>query len=171
MSYGLLFLRVVIGLVFFAHGSQKLLGWWDGPGLAGTKGWLGSMGFRMPALMALMVAVSESSGLLFALGLVTPLAALLMASAMFVAIASVHWRNGFWNGAQGFEFNVTLIAVAVAIAATGPGRFSIDRAIGWDDSISGLWWGVGVLVLAILGAAFVVGVVRGTPPAPQEASS
>lgn len=160
MSYGLLLLRVVIGLVFFAHGSQKLLGWFGGPGLKGTRGWLGSMHFRLPAVMAVMVSVSESSGLLFALGLLTPFAALLMSSAMFVAIASVHWKNGFFNGAQGFEFNLSLIAAAVALAATGPGRFSLDRLIGWDDNLSGLWWGVGVLVAAALGAAFVLTTMR-----------
>jgi putative oxidoreductase len=167
MSYGLLFLRVVIGLVFFAHGAQKLLGWFGGTGLKGTRGWLASMNFRMPAVMALMVASAESSGLLFALGLLTPFAALLMTSAMFVAIASVHWKNGFFNGSQGFEFNLSLIAAAVAVAATGPGRFSLDRLIGWDDNLSGLWWGVGVLVVAALGAAFTLTAMR-TRQAPSE---
>ena len=167
MSYGLLLLRVVIGLVFFAHGSQKLLGWFGGPGLKGTRGWLGSMNFRLPAVMAVMVAVSESSGLLFALGLLTPFAALLMSSAMFVAVASVHWKNGFFNGAQGFEFNLSLIAAAVALAATGPGRFSLDRLIGWDDNLSGLWWGVGVLVAAALGSMLTLTVMR-TRQTPNE---
>jgi putative oxidoreductase len=160
VSYGLLFLRVVIGLVFFAHGSQKLLGWFGGSGLKGTRDWLDSMNFRLPAVMALMVAVSESSGLLFALGLLTPFAALLMTSAMFVAVASVHWKNGFFNGAQGFEFNLSLIAAAVAVSATGPGRFSLDRLIGWDDNLGGLWWGVGVLVAAALGAALTLTTMR-----------
>jgi putative oxidoreductase len=160
MSYGLLFLRVVVGLVFFAHGAQKLFGWWEGPGLQGTKGWLGSMGFRMPGQMALLVAVSEASGLLFAAGFLTPVPALLMASAMVVAIGSVHWRNGFWNAGQGYEFNLVLLAVPVAVAATGPGRFSIDRALKWDDNLSGTIWGVGVLALAIVGGLFVLTVMR-----------
>jgi len=150
MDFGLLVLRLVVGLTLAAHGTQKLFGWFGGPGLQGTRGWLGGMGFRMPSLMALMVAVCETSGLLFALGLVTPLAALLMASAMVVAIGSVHWRNGFFNMSQGYEFNLALLAVPVAVAPTGPGRFSLDRLIGWDDNISGLWWGVGVLVVSIL---------------------
>ena len=160
MSYGLLLLRVVIGLVFFAHGTQKLFGWWGGPGLQGTKGWLGSMGLRMPAAMALLVALSESSGLLLAAGFLTPLAALFTASAMIVAIGSVHWKNGFWNTAQGYEFNLSLVAVAVAVATAGPGRFSIDRALGWDDNLSGPIWGVAVFTLALVGALFVLIVMR-----------
>jgi putative oxidoreductase len=160
MSYGLLFLRVVIGLVFFAHGAQKLFGWWGGPGMQGTKGWLGSMGFRMPGQMALMVALSETSGLLFAIGLLTPFASVLMVAAMVVAIGSVHWRKGFWNTGQGYEFNLVLLAVPIALAATGPGRFSIDRALGWDDNLSGPIWGLGVLTFAVVGALFVLTVMR-----------
>jgi putative oxidoreductase len=160
MSYGLLFLRVVVGLIFFAHGSQKLFGWFEGPGLAGVRGWLGGIGFRLPALMALLVSVSEASGLLLALGLITPFAALALTATMFVAIATAHWKNGFWNGKGGFEFNLSLIAAVVCLAATGPGRFSLDHAFGWDDNLSGLWWGVGVLVLGALGAAFVLTVMK-----------
>ena len=169
MAYGLLFLRVVIGAIFFAHGSQKLLGWFGGGGLKGTTAWLSGMGFKAPGLMAMLVAAAESSGLLFAFGLLTPLAALGMASAMLVAIASVHWKNGFFAGGGGYEFNLALIAAAVAVATTGPGRFSIDRALGLDDNWSGLWWGVGVLAIAALSATFILGVLRSTPPpAPAE---
>jgi putative oxidoreductase len=64
---------------------------------------------------------------------------------MLNAVALVHFKNGFWNGKGGYEFNLVLLTVAVAVSATGPGRFSIDRALGWDDNVSGLWWGVGVL--------------------------
>jgi putative oxidoreductase len=162
MAYGLLLLRVVIGLSLFAHGAQKLFGWWEGPGHAGTRGWLQSMGFRFTALMALLVGLGEGSGLLFALGLVTPLAALVMATAMVVAIGSVHWKNGFWLAKQGYEYNLALIAVVVAVSATGPGRFSVDRAIGWDDNISGLWWGVGVLVVALATGGFILTALRKT---------
>jgi putative oxidoreductase len=160
MSYGLLFLRVVIGLVFFAHGAQKLFGWWGGPGIQGTRGWLGGMGFRMPGAMAPLVALAESSGLLLALGLLTPLAALLMTSAMVVAIGSVHWRKGFWNMAQGYEFNLVMLSVPVALAATGPGRFSLDRALGWDDNLSGAIWGLAVLTLSVVAALFVLVAMR-----------
>jgi putative oxidoreductase len=77
-----------------------------------------------------------------------------MATVMLNAIESVHWKNGFFAGKGGYEFNLQLLAIAVAIAMTGPGRFSLDHALGWDDNISGLWWGVGVF-----GAAVAVSVV------------
>lgn len=169
MAYGLLLLRVVIGGIFFAHGAQKLFGWWEGPGLGGVRGWLGGIGFRMPAAMALVLALSESSGALFALGLFTPFVAVLLTSTMFVAIATTHWKNGFFVGKGGYEFNLSLIAAVVAVATIGPGRFSLDRAFGWDDNLSGLWWGVGVVVVAALGAAFVLTALR-RQPQPAEAA-
>ena len=149
MSYGILLLRVVIGLTFAAHGAQKLFGWFGGPGPAGTTAFFQNLGFRAPALMALTAGLAELSGVLFALGFVTPLAALGLAVVMLNAIGTVHWRKGFWVMAGGYEFNLALLSVAIAVAATGPGRFSIDRALGWDDNIGGLWWGVGVLVAAL----------------------
>jgi len=167
MAYGLLLLRVVIGGTMFAHGAQKLFGWFGGHGLRGTGGFFGSLGFRAPLLMALLAGASEAAGLLFALGLLTPLAALGIAVVMLMAVATVHWAKGFWNMAGGYEFNLTLLAVAVAVAATGPGRFSLDRLIGWDDELSGLWWGLGVLGAAILAAAATLTVGRAAPaPAP-----
>lgn len=168
MSYGILILRLVVGGTMFGHGAQKAFGWFGGSGLGGVRGWLGSMGFRAPAAMALLVAAAECSGLLFALGLVTPLGALGIASAMVVAIGSVHWKNGFWVTKQGYEYNLTLATVAVAVAATGPGRFSLDRALRIDDNVSGLWWGVGVLAAALLGGWFVLGALRRAPE-PQPA--
>jgi putative oxidoreductase len=170
MSFGLLVLRIVIGLTLFGHGAQKLFGWWGGPGQAGMRGWLGSMGFRMPGVLALMVGLAEGSGLLLAFGLLTPLASLLITSAMLVAIASAHWSNGFWSSKGGYEFNLALIAAAVALAATGPGRYSIDHALGWDDNLSGAWWGAGVALGAAVSAAVILTVLRGAPP-PQETAA
>jgi putative oxidoreductase len=161
MSFGLLLLRAVVGLVFFAHGTQKLFGWWGGPGIRGTREMLGGIGFRMPEAMAPLVALCETSGLLLAFGFLTPVAALFLAAAMVVAIGSVHWRKGFWNMAQGYEFNLVLLAVVVALAATGPGRYSIDHAFGWDDNLSGAIWGVAVLTLALVGALVVLIGMRG----------
>ena len=151
MSYGLLLLRVVVGLTMAAHGSQKLFGWFEGPRLAGVKAMLGNFGFRLPALMALALGLTESGGgTLFALGFLTPLAALGIVVVMLNAVALVHFKNGFWAGKGGYEFNLVLLSVAVAVAATGPGRFSIDRALGWDDNLSGLWWGLGVVGAAAI---------------------
>src|SRR5438046_9270314 len=103
MSYGLLLLRVVVGSTLFAHGSQKLFGWFGGHGPRGTAGFFGSLGFRPPLAAALMAGLAESSGLLFAAGLLTPVAALAMASVMGLAIGSVHGTTGFWPGHRGSE--------------------------------------------------------------------
>ncbi len=170
MAYGLLLMRVAIGGIFFAHGAQKLFGWWGGGGLKGTAAWLRGMGFHAPDVMSLLVALGESSGILFALGLLTPFAALGMASAMVVAIAAVHWPKGFWSTKGGYEFNLALLSVAVGVAATGPGRFSLDRALGWDDNLSGVWWGVAVLVVACAAASVILGPLRSRHPAPEPAA-
>jgi putative oxidoreductase len=158
MAYGILFLRVVVGLLFFGHGAQKLFGWFGGHGPRATAGFLGQLGFRREhALpMALMAGLSEAAGLLFAFGFLTSLAALAMASVMVVAVATVHWRNGLWSTDGGYEFNLVLWAVAIAVTASGPGRFSLDALLGWVDNASGVWWGVGVLVVSLAGGALVM---------------
>jgi putative oxidoreductase len=79
----------------------------------------------------------------------------------------VHRPNGFFNTNGGLEFPLAVATAVVAVAATGPGRFSIDRAIGWDGSISGLWWGVGVAGTALLVSAFVVTLLRTSPAQAQ----
>jgi putative oxidoreductase len=158
MAYGILFLRVVVGLLLFGHGAQKLFGWFGGHGPRGTAGFFGSLGFRRQhALpMAVLAGLSEAAGLLFALGLLTPFAALAMAAVMVVAVGTVHWRNGLWVTSGGYEFNLVLWTVAVAVAASGPGRFSLDAAFGWVDNISGVWWGLGVLAGSLFGGALVL---------------
>ena len=163
MSYGILYLRLVVGLTIAAHGAQKLPGWFGGGGQKGTAGFLASLGFRSAGLMALLAALGELSGLLLAAGLVTPLAALGLITVMATAIITVHWKNGFFSGNGGFEYNLVLLSAGAAIAAIGPGRFSVDRLIGWDDAISGVWWGVGVLVVGAVVGALNVAVFRRTP--------
>jgi putative oxidoreductase len=149
MSYGVLVIRLVLGLTVAAHGAQKLFPVLGGYGPRGTGGFFAGLGFRAPVLMALAAGAAEfGGGLLLAAGLLTPLGALAVAIVMLNAIAVVHWRNGFWNTNGGFEFNLLIWATAVGIAATGPGRFSLDRLIGWDDNISGLWWGVVAVALS-----------------------
>ncbi len=150
MSYGLLFLRVVVGATMASHGAQKLFGWFGGGGPRGTAGFFGQLGFRAPIAMAVLAGLAETGGLLFAAGLVTPLAALGIAVVMLNAIWTVHWKNGFFNGKGGIEFPLVLFSVAVAVAAIGPGRFSLDNAVHRADNWSGVWWGVGVLVASLV---------------------
>jgi putative oxidoreductase len=148
MEYGLLLLRLFVGLLFAAHGSQKLFGWFGGAGPRGTAGFLSSLGYRAPAAMAIVAGLSElGGGLLLAAGLLTPLASLLLASMMLNAIVTVKWPQGFLGG---YEFELTLLTVAIALAVTGPGRISLDDAIGWADDISGPAWGSLVLAAAIV---------------------
>jgi putative oxidoreductase len=151
MSYGLLLLRVVLGLTMSAHGAQKLFGWFGGPGMKGTVGICTNLGYRWPFLMAGSLALAEfGGGLSLATGFLTPLGAFAVTVVMLNAVYLIHWSKGFFNGDGGYEFNLLIASAAVAVAATGPGRFAIDHAIGWDDNISGLWWGLGVLGAAVV---------------------
>jgi putative oxidoreductase len=155
MEYGILLLRLVVGLTFAGHGAQKLFGWFGGGGPAGTAGFFGSVGYRWPAAMAVLAGSAElGGGLLFAAGALTPLAALALAVVMLNAIATVVWPKGYLGG---FEFETSLLTVAIAVAATGPERLSLDRAFGWDDSITGIDWAG-----AVLAAAIVISVVTTT---------
>jgi putative oxidoreductase len=79
---------------------------------------------------------------------------------MLNAIGAVHWPNGFWNTRGGYEFNLLVVAAAVAVAATGAARFSLDNLIGWADNISGLWWGIGVIAISVLVSAVTLTIGR-----------
>ncbi len=172
MSYGLLALRIVLGLIMAAHGAQKLFGRFGGGGPRGTAGMFGQLRFQAPLLMALVAGLAEfGGGLLLAAGLVTPLAALAIAGVMINAIVTVHWRNGVWSTQGGYEYNLLILTAVAALAATGPGRFSFDALIGWADDISGLWWGVAVLVAAALLSAATLTLGRSAAPAAHEAGA
>ena len=128
---GLLLLRLTLGAVFLGHGAQKAFGAFGGPGFQAASGFIGSLGFR-PARVwtALAVGGELVAGLLFVLGLLTPLAGLLVLATMAVAIAKVHGPKGFFVQDGGFEYNLVLIIAAVAVAATGPGALSLDHLLG-----------------------------------------
>ena len=164
MSYGILFLRVVLGVIMAGHGAQKAFGWWGGPGRAGTIGMTRSQAFRTPVLASFVLTTCElGGGTLMALGLGTPFAGFAIASVMVTAIALVHWKNGFWVGKGGYEFNLLIYAAAVGLAATGGMRFSLDNAIGIADNLSGLWWGVGAAGAALLSSFFMLTLGRQHP--------
>src|SRR5437879_3827766 len=142
MDIGLLVLRVVVGLTIAAHGSQKLFGWFGGGGLDGTAGALEHLGFRPGKLYAVVTGVAEAGGGAgLALGLLTPLGAAAVIGAMVAAVVSAHWSKGFFATSGGYEYALALAAAGVALAFTGPGRFSLVRLLGWTMAGSG--WGVG----------------------------
>jgi putative oxidoreductase len=162
MAFGMILLRVVLGLALAAHGSQKLFGWFGGSGPSGTRKFFAGLGFRTPLAMALIAGLSElGGGLLFAFGFLTPFAALALTVVMLNAIGTVHWKKGFFNSAGGYEYNLLILATAVAVTATGPGRFSLDHAFGWAGRISGPWWALGILVLAPMIALVTLTLGRG----------
>jgi putative oxidoreductase len=167
MSYGLLLLRVFVGLAFVGHGTQKLFGWWGGYGPQGTGGFFSSLGYRSGVQMAVLAGLAEAGGgLLLALGLLTPVACAALAVVMINAIVAVTLKPGFMLGS---ELELTYLVVAISLAATGPGPFSLDRAIGWDDTLSGVWWGVGAAVAAAV-VSFVALAGFRTKPPPQPAA-
>ena len=130
IAFGLLILRLVVGLTVAGHGAQKLFGVWGGPGMNGWTQVVQRLRMRPARPLAWIAALSEfGGGLLLALGLLSPLGSLAIIGAMLVAIATVHLSKGFWVSKGGFEFNLTLIGAAAALAITGPGAFSLDNAL------------------------------------------
>lgn len=127
-------LRLVMGVVFFAHGSQKMLGWWGGQGFTATMGGLEHSG--IPAVFAFLAIAAEFfGGLGLILGLLGRVAAFGIICVMVVAIAKVHAANGFfmnWAGRQkgeGFEYHALVLAMGAAIMILGSGAWSVDRAL------------------------------------------
>ena len=152
MNFGRLVLRAAVGGFFFGHGTQKLLGWFGGPGLDATAQGFEKMGMRPGRRNAIAASVAEAGGgAAIVLGLATPLAASALTATMLTAINRVHLKNGPWVGKGGYEYNVVLIASALSLAETGPGRPSLDHALGIERS--GPEWAALALVLGAGGAA------------------
>jgi putative oxidoreductase len=129
-GWGPLALRVPVGLIFAAHGAQKLFGWFGGYGLEGTGQWMGSIGLAPGYLMALLAGSAEFfGGLALVFGLLVRPAAAALAFAMLVAIFSVHIDKGLFVANNGYEFGLALFAVAVSLVVTGAGRASLDAVL------------------------------------------
>jgi putative oxidoreductase len=157
MTEALFVLHVFVGLLFAAHGAQKLFGAFGGPGVEGVTGFLGSLGLEPARFHGLTAGLLELvGGLLLALGLVTPVAAAALIAVMVTAIITVHLSKGFFNSEGGMEFNLTLIAVLFALSAIGPGDASLDAALNLD--LAGLGWAVGALAVGVAGG---IGAVAG----------
>ena len=162
MDIGLLVLRLVLGLTLAAHGGQKLFGWFGGYGIAGTGGWMESIGFRPGKVHAALAGSAEfGGGLLLALGFLTPVGAALVIAVMIVAIGSVHLPKGFFNSEGGFEYNLLIVAAAAALAFAGPGAYSLDAAQGLE--LAG--WLPGVIAV-VAGLVLAGGSLAGRRPVP-----
>ncbi len=163
LDLGLLILRTVVGLLFVGHGAQKLFGWFGGAGLTGTAAWMEQLGLRPGRLWALAAGLAEFvGGALLALGLLAPVAAVLIVAVMATAIALVHARNGLWVQNGGYEYPLVNSAVAVAVALAGPGRYALEPALGLQVPAEPVvaW---GVVVAALL--ALFLGLRSGQQPA------
>jgi len=129
-SWAPLALRVPIGVIFAAHGAQKLFGWFGGYGLAGTGQWMDSIGLHPGMLMALLSGGAEFfGGLALLAGFLVRPAAAAQAIAMLVAIFSVHIDKGLFVTNNGYEYALALFAVTIALLFTGAGRLSVDAAL------------------------------------------
>lgn len=123
-------LRVPVGIIFAAHGAQKLFGAFGGYGLEGTGQWMGSIGIHPGYLMALLAGSAEFlGGLALVLGLLVRPAAAALLVTMLVAIVSVHLSNGLFMANNGYEYALALLAVTVALLLGGAGRLSLDAAL------------------------------------------
>ncbi len=134
-SWGALPLRVGSGVIFAAHGAQKLFGWFGGYGLEGTGGFFTSIGLEPGLLLAFLAGAAEFfGGLALIVGLLTRPAAAVLAFTMIVAIFAVHFSSGFFLSNGGYEYGLALLVVSLSLAVTGAGAFSADRV--FADRIS-----------------------------------
>ena len=164
MQVGRLAARVVIGGLFIGHGTQKLFGWFGGPGLSGTEQMMGALEMRPTRANALAAGVTETAGgALLVLGAATPLAAASLIGTMATAIQKVHRPNGPWVAQGGWEYNAVLIAALTALIDAGPGDVSVDALAGRDEWGPG--WALGGLAVggAAAAAAITLGRMGGSP--------
>ncbi len=129
-NYSTLALRIPIGIIFMAHGAQKLFGWFGGYGLEGTGQWMASIGLGPGALMAFLAGSGEFFGGLFILlGLLTRPAATVLSFTMLIAIFSVHFKNGLFLTNNGYEFGLALLAASVSLILSGAGKVALDNLL------------------------------------------
>lgn len=158
---GLLLMRLTTGGLLAGHGAQKLFGSFGGYGLEGTGGWLESLGLKPGKTWAAAAGLSEfGGGLLSALGLFEPLGPLGTIAAMSMATGKAHWGKPIWSTAGGAELPVINMSVALAQILGGPGRYSLDRALG----IRLPAW-----VVALAVAATAAGLIAGLTAQPEPA--
>jgi putative oxidoreductase len=148
MTIGRLLLRLMVGSLFVGHGTQKLFGWFGGPGLDATAASFEKLGMKPSRIHALAAGLAETGGgALLAVGYATPLAAATLTATMLTAIERVHAKNGPWAVNQGYEYNLVLIGAMLTLAETGPGTLALGKRR------SGPWWALTALAVGVAGAA------------------
>jgi len=156
MDVAALLLRLILGVVMFAHGWNHVF---RGGKLPGVARWFASLGFKAPKLQAALASYTElGAGVLLVLGLATPVAAAGVVGCMFVALVANHLKNGFFifRPGEGYEYVLTLVVVALALGALGGGEWSLDGALDVDVEqweglaiTAGLGLGLGAAVLGL----------------------
>jgi putative oxidoreductase len=160
MNLGRLIARTTIGALFVGHGTQKLFGWFGGPGLERAGEMMDNLELRPPKQNALASGLAETAGgALLTLGAATPLAAALLDGTMFTAIRKVHIDKGPWNTQGGYEYNLVLIAALAALVETGPGRPSVD-----GDRLRGAGWALAALAAGAAGSAAAIEIGKRAGP-------
>jgi putative oxidoreductase len=159
MNVGRLIARITVGGLFVGHGTQKLFGWFGGPGLDATSQMMGKLELRPERRNAVAVAAAETAGgAMLALGALTPVAGSLITASMITAIRKVHFSKGIWNTDGGYELNLALIAGALALVDCGPGSPSVDRALSIEAK--GNAWTLASLAAGAAGSALAIEAAR-----------
>jgi putative oxidoreductase len=172
MEIGRFAARAVIGGLFIGHGTQKLFGWFGGPGIEGTEQMMDALDMRPTHANALAAGISETAGgALVVLGAATPAAAASLIGTMVTAIYKVHKPNGPWVAKGGWEYNAVLIASLTALIDAGPGDVSVDAQFGREEWGPG--WAMGGLALGVAASAAAVTIGRrgSTSATPQPPAS
>lgn len=169
MQVGRLVVRGLIGSLFIGHGTQKLFGWFGGPGIEGASGMMTALSMHPPKRNAYAAGITETmAGAMLVAGLATPLAAAELIGVMTTAIRKVHAPNGPWAANGGWEYNAVLIAAVLALAEDGPGDISLDSALGLD--LKGPAWMAAAAGLGVAASAATIELGRRNAPAPAPAT-
>ena len=168
MDTGRSALRFTLGPLFIGHGTQKLLGWFDGAGLEATASTFEKIGMRPGRRHAFAAGAAETAGgALVTLGFLTPAAAAILTGVMTTAIRKVHAANGVWATGGGYEYNLVIIAALAALVEQGPGRPSVDAAL--FPRLKGPGLALASLGVGVAGSFFNERVFsEPAPPAPPE---
>jgi putative oxidoreductase len=168
VNLGLLVLRVALGATMIAHGYNHI---YRGGKIKGTAGWFGSLGMNPGIFHAWLASITElAAGAALVLGLLTPLAAGALMGTLLVAFVTNHRKAGFFvfrRPTEGWEYLMNLLAACIAIGCVGPGKWSLDNAVGFHP---GGWWGLGITLVIGVGGTVGLLAVFWRPPAPAPAT-